>query len=71
MIADISPRSEKIRAGLYRCGEFTIERTKTGWPPGTWFVHRSYGTPNQQTVGSFICFAEAYDWCRALKMESV
>ena len=51
----IGLRSGKIRAGLYRCGEYRIERQPTDY----WHVFKDGALLRQ-----FRTMTEAYEWCR-------
>lgn len=51
----IGLRSGKIRPGLYRCGEYRIERQ----PSDYWWV-----TKDGSLVKQFRTMTEAYEWCR-------
>ncbi len=54
-MATIGLRSGKIKAGLYRCGEYRIERQQTDY----WHVSK-----DGEFVRQFSTMTEAYEWCR-------
>jgi hypothetical protein len=57
----IGLRSGKIRAGLYRCGDYRIERQ----PRDYWHV-----TMNGEFRAQFPTMTEAYEWCRYPRLRS-
>lgn len=58
-MCDIGLRSGKIRAGLYRCGNYRIERQITDY----WLIKNQDGSL-KQGLCPFNTLTEAYNFCR-------
>jgi len=55
-MSEIGLRSGKIRAGLYKCGEYHIERQSSDY----WHVKKFYNSDAEVVVSQHKTFTEAY-----------
>lgn len=55
-MSEIGLRSGKIRAGLYRCGQYTIERKQSDY----WAIFKYYGSDAEIHLSQWRTLTEAY-----------